>query len=181
MNWDAVAQTYRSIVRCPTCGGVTEENGKHFPCHCTDVPAAGGDPVAPLVHGNSGGATGQPTPTSEGTTMTPKPKTIDLPALVNELATIKENIEQQTERKKTIEAILIENLTFGTHELGGHQVQIRAAAGRIDAAKVAANHPFEQTPEIYKATIDTALVKHHLAPAELEGYKTYGQPTVSVK
>jgi len=105
----------------------------------------------------------------------------NLAALINEELTLAEAAEQIDERRKTIKAILIDQLPIGTHDIGEHTVQVRAGARRLDPAKVAANHPFEQNPELYKNTLDTTAVKHHIAPAELDGYKTDGTPTVVVK
>ncbi|WP_061960631.1 hypothetical protein [Demequina flava] len=113
--------------------------------------------------------------------MTSKNTAPDLAALVNEELTLAAAAEQIAERRATIKATLIDNLPIGSHDIGDHTVQVRAGARRVDPGKVAANHPYEQSPELYKHTVDTTAVKHHLAPAELDGYKTDGQPTVVVK
>lgn len=115
--------------------------------------------------------------------MTATKPTIDLEALVNEEVTLADAAAQIEERRQSIKALLNDNLDFGTHTIGAHQVQKRRGAARISADKVAANHPYEQSPELYdtEPRISTEKVKHHLAPAELEGYKTESAPVLVVK
>lgn len=57
----------------------------------------------------------------------------------------------------------------------------RAAVGRIDNAKLANAYPVGQFPHLYKPAIDNAAIKEHIAPAELEQYKKYGEATVVIK
>jgi len=152
-NWDHIRDLYRTRVVCEH-GVVTEEAGNTYPC-----------------------------PDCKDTTMTTKTKTPDLAALVNEEITLADAAAQIDERRKSIKAILDANLDFGTHDIAGHQVQKRRGAARISADKVAANHPYEQAPELYdvEPRINLDKVKHHLAPAELDGYKTESAPVLVVK
>src|SRR6188768_2667531 len=106
---------------------------------------------------------------------------IDIGALVDELAELNDKAAHIDERAKTIKAILLDQLQPGTHTIAGHEVQVKAGAARIDVAKVAANHPFEQMPEIYMLKADLSLARRHLPPVELEGYTSYYAPSVVVK
>jgi hypothetical protein len=106
---------------------------------------------------------------------------IDVAGLVDELADLNDKAAHIDERAKTIKAILLEQLQPGSHTIAGHLVTVKSGAARLDVNKVAANHPFEQMPELYKNAVDISLARKHLAPAELEGYESHGAPSVVVK
>lgn len=57
----------------------------------------------------------------------------------------------------------------------------RPGPGRIDAKKLQAAYPVTQHPELYKPVVDTEQAKRHIAPADLDQFKTYGNPTFVMK
>lgn len=62
---------------------------------------------------------------------------------------------------------------------GRFKVSIQHNRRRDDAAVMRA-FPFELYPELYKPALDTAAIKHEIAPADLEPFTIEGTPKVIV-
>ena len=107
-------------------------------------------------------------------------KTLELEQLVLEDLKLRESEEAIKERRATIKAELAKHLSDGTHDLAGSKV-IVSHPRRIDAKAAAAALPFTDRPELYKATLDTALLKRHLSPVDLEAFQVEGNVTVTVR
>lgn len=106
---------------------------------------------------------------------------IEVEALALEKVKLADEREAIAERIAQIDARLL-TLHPGTGSIpaGPYKVTVRAGARRLDPAKVAEAYPVVQHPELYRPAIDTAAVKHHLAPAELERFQTVGKPVVVI-
>jgi hypothetical protein len=100
--------------------------------------------------------------------------------LVLELVKLAETIDQLEQRRKTIRAALARRYDVGTHDLAGHQVVV-TRPGRLDTGALAAAHPVAERPELYRPAVDLDAVRHHIAPADLEAFKTYGSKQVSIR
>lgn len=106
---------------------------------------------------------------------------LELDQLAAELVKRQAAIEADRERIDEIKATLRRRLPRGTHEVGSHQVLVKAPARRLNATRLAAAYPVVEHPELYKPVLDTTAVKHHLSPAALAEYQDAGTPTVEVK
>lgn len=62
---------------------------------------------------------------------------------------------------------------------GVYKVSIQHNRRRDDAAFMRA-YPFEKFPELYKPSLDTAAIKHEIAPADLEAFTVEATPKVLV-
>ena len=107
-----------------------------------------------------------------------------LAPLAAEKATIDEQVAALTERRDTIvQAIrdLVATSGPGTYGAGDREVVVQLNR-RLDLAKLAADHPVESNPELYKLTPDTKLVRANLAPADVDRYMVpAGLDKVTVK
>lgn len=109
-------------------------------------------------------------------------ETIELEALALEDVKLADEAAAIAERRDTIRARLLQlHPGTGTVQAGPYKVTVRAGARRLDPAKVAEAYPVERHPELYRPAVDTAAIKHHLAPAELERFQTQGRPTVVIQ
>lgn len=106
--------------------------------------------------------------------------TIELEQLVLEDLKLREQEEAVKERRAQIKATLAEQLGDGTHDLAGNKV-IVTRPRRLDTKAAEKALPFTDRPDLYEARISSALLKHHLSPAELEAFQTVGNPTVTVR
>jgi len=120
------------------------------------------------------------TPETASDDVTDVDRQIRLEQLATELAKRQAAIEADKERVEEIKQILAAELPVGTHPAGSHKIQVRAGARRLNNTRLAEAYPYTVRPELYKATLDTTAVKHHLAPAELESFKDASAPTVVV-
>lgn len=117
------------------------------------------------------------TPIAEGATLTPT--TLDL---VAQRASLKADAEYIADRIAQINAQLIAALgTVGTHTVGDTKVQIREYS-RTDFARLAAQYPAEQYPDLYvtKTELNQAAVKKQFAPTALDEFKVVGARSVVV-
>ena len=105
--------------------------------------------------------------------------TIRLEQLVIERAKLRADENALNERVKELDTLIGAELDTGTHQVGDYKVAITNPQ-RINNAKVAAAFPVATHPHLYKPAIDTAAVKHHLAPAELAKYQTAGGKQVRI-
>lgn len=122
----------------------------------------------------------QNTPPVDDVDVDEQDRIIRLEQLATELAKRQAAIEADKERVEEIKALLVDELPVGTHHAGAFKIQVKAGARRLNTARLAEAHPFTERPELYKAVLDTAAAKHHLAPAELEAFQDQGNPTVVV-
>jgi hypothetical protein len=101
--------------------------------------------------------------------------------------------EELVERRVTLKADLeftqaqleqiddeIRTRGVGTHEAGAWSVQVRPSR-RLDAKAVEAAYPVAQNPELYKPAIDTAAIKDHIAPKDLDQFYVENRPSIVVK
>lgn len=117
------------------------------------------------------------TPTSDVDT----DKVLEIEALALEDVKLADEQTAIAERREQIKARLLAlHPGHGTIPAGPYKVTVRHGARRLDPTKVAEAYPVTRHPELYKPTIDTGAVKHHLSPAELEQYQTVGKPTVVI-
>lgn len=93
----------------------------------------------------------------------------------------KASIEADKERIDEIDAILRSRLPRGTHQAGSVTITVKKGASRLNTSRLTAAHPFTERPELYKPVLDTAAVKRHIAPADLEAFQDEGTPVVEVK
>ena len=117
------------------------------------------------------------TPIAEGST--PTASALDL---VAQRASLKADAEYIADRIAQIDAQLIAALgTVGTHIIGDTKVQIREYS-RTDFARLAAQYPAEQYPDLYvtKTELNQAAVKKQFAPAALDEFKVVGARSVVV-
>lgn len=83
------------------------------------------------------------------------------------------------DRKAELQTLFREHLDLGPHLAGDAKVSIQRNVRRDDKAFEAA-YPFEQYPDYYKASIDTATIKRELAPAVLDRFQILGDNKVVV-
>lgn len=89
------------------------------------------------------------------------------------------DIERLTIMQDGIKARMLE-----AHDAGvelPENVSYRAGSGRISNSKLATAYPVAEYPHLYKPALDNSAIKNHIAPADLEQYKTYGDATVTIK
>lgn len=84
------------------------------------------------------------------------------------------------ERVKEIDHLLAAALQDGRNTVGDHTVTVTHPQ-RLNTTALEAAYPVTKYPHLYAAKLDTAAVKEHLAPADLQAFKTVGTPTVRVK
>lgn len=90
---------------------------------------------------------------------------------VTELDRIKANIKQAEKRKAELDAFLKAEIPSGkTVEIPSGQVTI-SETRTLDAAKIEKEFPVDKFPDFYKVAVDTAGVKHHIAPVDLPKYQ----------
>lgn len=99
--------------------------------------------------------------------------------LAAEHAAIGAHIEKLREKQERLRAEILNRLDFGTHPAGSLRVQIQHNR-RLDPAKVQATYPVVSYPELYRPALDTAAVKRHIAPAELDTFYVEGAPKVII-
>ena len=88
-----------------------------------------------------------------------------------ELAQIKVNIKQAETRKAELDELLKSALPPGEPiDLGDVTVNIRETR-TLDPAKFEKAFPVAEHSVLYKLAIDTAAVKEHIAPKDLDRYK----------
>lgn len=105
---------------------------------------------------------------------------VALEQLVLEDTKLAEDEERIKARRATIRAVLARNLNAGTTDLADHKV-IVSTPSRLDAKALAEAYPVTEHPELYKPAVDLDAVKHHLAPAVLDGYRRAGSTTVTIR
>jgi hypothetical protein len=84
------------------------------------------------------------------------------------------------EKCKHIRAVLMENLEIGTHPLAGRKVMI-SVPRTTDYAAIAETYAFDTNPHLYKTVLDTAALKEHFAPAELNKFKSPGARKLEIR
>ena len=97
--------------------------------------------------------------------------------LVIERAKLTSDRDALAERIAELDSLITASLPAGTHTIADHKLIITVPS-RLDPKKLEQAFPVARFPDYYKATIDTASVKAHVAPVELEQYKTAGRPQV---
>lgn len=100
-----------------------------------------------------------------------------LEQLVIERAKLTNDRDALAERIAELDSTLTTLLDAGTHTIADHKVIVTVPA-RLDPKKLETAYPVTQFPYLYHPTIDTASVKAHIAPVELEQYKTAGRAQV---
>ena len=105
---------------------------------------------------------------------------VALEQLVLEDTKLAENEERIKARRATIRSVLARHLDAGTTDLADHKVIVSTPA-RLDAKALGEAFPVAQHPELYKPTLDTSAVRHHLAPTVLEQYTRAGSTTVTIR
>ncbi|MBC7308267.1 MAG: hypothetical protein H5T80_15355 [Dietzia sp.] len=106
---------------------------------------------------------------------------IEVEALALEAVKLADEQAAITERIDTIKARLLTILPPGTHQAGPYRVQVKAGPRRLDTTALEAAYPVIEHPELYSPKPDTAKVKHHLAPAVLDGFYVEGRPQVVIQ
>lgn len=106
--------------------------------------------------------------------------TVNLEQLAVEYTKLDAEAEAIKERKETIKAILLGRFSTGSHTVGPFKVTVKAGSRRLSTSRITAAYPVAQHPELYKPAIDTAAVKQHIAPVDLEAFQDAGAPTVQV-
>lgn len=105
--------------------------------------------------------------------------------IANEISHIDTTIANLKGRRDELAALILTLMGPGEKMVAGdYEISVRRPAKRLDNRRLTAAFPFSQRPELYKAIIDTTLVREHVAPAELEAsdvYATPGTPSVVVK
>ncbi len=105
--------------------------------------------------------------------------TEQLEKLAQEYAERTAAVSKETERIAEIKAIFL-TLGEGKHAAGTFRINIKPGSKVLDSKKLTAAFPVTQFPHLYKGVIDTAAVKQHVAPADLDQYKRQNQPSVEV-
>lgn len=85
------------------------------------------------------------------------------------------------ERRDQIKSILRTLVPVGATQPAGPYKVIVTSPAKLDTAALAKAYPVATHHELYKPTLDTAAVRKHLAPIDLEQYSTHGTPVVTVK
>jgi hypothetical protein len=104
----------------------------------------------------------------------------NLEELVTEYVAVTELKAETESRLKHLRGELLTRLDVGTHDIADRKV-IVAVRGTLDKTAIAAAYPWDNHPDMYAVDIDTKAVRHHLAPATLEAFTNYSDPTVSVR
>lgn len=97
-----------------------------------------------------------------------------LAPLLNELADVQARLEPLKETEVDVKARIREALATvgpGTYEAGGHVLNA-GVTRRVDVDAVAAAHPVDTHPQLYRLVPDVAAIRANLAPAELDGFMT---------
>ena len=71
-------------------------------------------------------------------------------------------------------------LDYGSHDIAGLKITV-ARNARLDAGAFAEKYPVLQYPHLYKSAPDSAAIKKHLAPVEVENLSNEGDPRVTIK
>lgn len=100
-----------------------------------------------------------------------------LEQLVIERAKLTNDRDALIERITELDSILVGYLPTGTHTLADHTLVITVPR-RLDPNLLTAAYPVTQFPELYKPALDTASVKAHFAPVDLEQFKVDGRAQV---
>lgn len=106
---------------------------------------------------------------------------LEVEALALEAVKLADEQGAITERIDTIKARLLVLLPHGSHPAGPYRVQVKAGPRRLDTAALEQAFPVVQHPELYSPKPDTAKVKHHLAPAVLDGFYVEGRQQVVIQ
>lgn len=99
---------------------------------------------------------------------------------VEELSTIKTEIDHLTGRKRDLEKVLVHELGNGTHEVAGLKVQV-STPRTLDPKAVEAAYPALENAALYKTVLDADAVKRAFAPNVLESFKKDGTTRVTLK
>lgn len=100
-----------------------------------------------------------------------KAKLVKIDAAATELAQVKANIKQAEARKAELDAFLKAELPAGKPvDIPSGQVTI-SETRTLDSAKIEREFPVDNFPDFYKVAVDTAAVKHHIAPVDLHKYQ----------
>jgi hypothetical protein len=107
---------------------------------------------------------------------------VDFDALIAERATLKADIDAATARVKDIDQQIRDHHDYGTYEYAGLRVGIERNR-RLDVARFRDAYPVDKHPELWKVTVDpdTAAVREHIAPADLDPFYNEGAPKVVVR
>jgi len=71
-------------------------------------------------------------------------------------------------------------LDYGSHDIAGLKISVSRNT-RLDAKAFSEKYPVLQFPHFYKSAPDSAAIKKHLAPVEIEDLSTEGDPRVTIK
>ena len=113
------------------------------------------------------------------TTTLTEQQTADLEQLAMHRAKIAEEIKQLDELRKEYDEKITALAGEGTTKAGPYKVTVTRPR-RLDAKALEDAYPVIDRPELYKRAIDTAAVKKHFSPADLEQFQTVGTPTVRI-
>lgn len=100
--------------------------------------------------------------------------------LIDRRVTLKADAEYIQGELDAVDAQLIALLgTVGTHDVDGVKVQVREYSS-TDKARLQADYPAAQFPQLYELTLSTAALKREFAPAALDAYKVTGKRSVVI-
>lgn len=115
--------------------------------------------------------------------ITPLPTAKTAPTVAELVATrveLKADMEYIQGRIDEIDAQIIAALgTVGTHDVDGTKVQVREYSS-TDKARLQADYPAEQFPQLYELTLSTAALRKQFAPAALDAYRVTGKRSVVI-
>lgn len=108
-------------------------------------------------------------------------KVLTAAELVARRVSLKADAEFIANGIQAIDALLLEQLDVGTHDIDGTKVQVREYS-RISYPQVEKDYPATEYPDLYvtKTAIDQAAVKKAFAPSALEAYKVVGAKSVVI-
>lgn len=106
---------------------------------------------------------------------------INLEQAAQRILTISEQIEALTEEKGALTAAVLTQVEPGTkRDAGDYTISVGKPVQRLSATRIMLTYPVTEHPHLYKAAIDTAAVKKHLAPAVLAAEGLYDESTPRV-
>lgn len=106
---------------------------------------------------------------------------LDYDQLVAERTRLKATADDAAQRIKQIDDQL-RDLGYGTHQYAGVRVSIERNR-RLDVARFRDAYPVDKHPELWKVTVDpdTAAVREHIAPADLDPFYNESTPKVVIR
>lgn len=107
-------------------------------------------------------------------------KHTDHAALASEYIDLQARAEQIKDRLDEIKSIFATNLEAATHDLGGVRVTV-SPNRRLDAKKAEESYPVTDFPHVWKASIDTKVLKEEIGQNAYDGLTLEGVPRVTVK